>query len=168
MKLNKRAVVLLVSLVAILTIAVGATLAIVFTGTGTLQNIFAPAKVTCDVQNGTNGATVKNTGDTAAYIRVAVVANWVADGKIYIQQPSITIAPDNGWVLHEGYYYYTQPVAVGGQTPVLKITEPASTTLTVDGVTYSLKIQVLASAVQATPANVVTSAWGVDPSTLAN
>ena len=168
MKLNKRAVVLLVSLVAILTIAVGATLAIVFTGTGTLQNIFAPAKVTCDVQNGTNGAIVKNTGDTAAYIRVAVVANWVADGKIYIQQPSITITPDSGWALGtDGYYYYTQPVAVDDQTPVLKIA-PASTTLTVDGVTYSLKIQVLASAVQATPANVVTSAWRVDPSTLAN
>ena len=82
---RKKTVLLLAMVVLILAGAVGGTLAYIVTSSGPVQNTFTPAHVTCAVEesdfvDGTstikNNVTIRNTGNTSAYIRAAVVANW--------------------------------------------------------------------------------------------
>ena len=88
-KLN-RSFVLLVSCLALL-VSVTGTLAYLVTNTPDVVNTFTPGKVSCTVeepgwQNGNTvkqNVTIKNTGNTDAFIRAAVVATWVDEaGKI--------------------------------------------------------------------------------------
>ena len=151
MKLNKRAVALLVSLVVLLTVAVGATIAFLADRTPEVENTFTPSRVACAVtKDPTNHIyTVWNTGDTTAYIRAAVVVNWVnAEGQVYAKAPTFKVVPGNtNWVLgKDGYYYYINPVAAGDDIPE---------TLTVTNVSaapegHTLQVEVVASAIQAT------------------
>ena len=179
--LNKKSI-LITSVALLLLIAVGATLAYIFTKTEPVENTFNPSKVSCAVvENGSatentdsiveTGKTkknvqIKNTGDTDAYIRVAVVVNWMsADGtKVWATTPvksidgadgDYTIAynlKDNGWIDGgDGYYYYTQPVAKSALTDTLiesatQLTQkgPVGT----DNTQYYLSIEIVASAIQ--------------------
>ena len=153
MKLNKRAVALLVSLIVLLTAAVGATVAYIIDRTENVENIFAPSRVACEVVDETNHTySVKNTGDTAAYVRVAVVVNWKnSDGHVYGKAPEFEVSVSEGWKKgSDGYYYFTKPVAVGAK---------ADSELTVNILTdepdgYDLYVEVVASAIQATSAAV--------------
>ena len=158
MKLNKRAVALLVSLVVLLTVAVGVTIAFVADKTPEVKNTFTPSRVACAVTEVTQNQvySVSNTGDTTAYIRVAVVVNWVnADNKqVYAQAPSFTVTPENtentNWVLgSDGYYYYKMPVEAG-----TVITEKLTVKLDPESATapegHTLQVEVIASAIQAT------------------
>lgn len=99
MKINKRIVTLL-SLVLLLALAVGGTLAFIVAKSGDVNNTFEPGRVSCAIhENGTNGAAnfdgvtktnvaVKNTGNIKAYIRAAVVVNWQdSQGNIYPKAP---------------------------------------------------------------------------------
>ena len=86
---RKKTVLLLAMVVLILAGAVGGTLAYIVTSSGPVQNTFTPAHVTCAVEEDFSDNTIKkdvkirNTGNTSAYIRAAIVANWVdKDGKI--------------------------------------------------------------------------------------
>ena len=152
MKLNKRAVALLVSLAVLLTVAVGVTVAFLADRTPEVENTFTPSRVACAVNEVTKNQvyTVQNTGDTTAYIRVAVVVNWVnADNKqVYAQAPSFTVTPENtNWVLGvDGYYYYIKPVNAG--TSITEKLTVAVTSAAPDG--HSLQVEVIASAIQAT------------------
>ena len=143
---KKRLTVLLVSLLSVIALSVGLTLAYVYTKTDDVKNEFEPSKVSCAVME--NGETaeheedrlsvstkssvqIKNTGDAEAYIRVAVVVNWKkADGTVWAQMPaaddySITFASNTGWTEgDDGYYYYKKPLAAG-QTSSLLIKEVA-------------------------------------------
>ena len=155
MKLNKRAVALLVSLAVLLTVAVGVTIAFLADRTPEVENTFTPSRVACAVtKDPTNHIyTVQNTGDTTAYIRAAVVVNWVnADNKqVYAQAPSFTVTPENtNWVLGtDGYYYYIKPVEAGAV-----ITEELTVALLPESATapagHTLQVEVVASAIQAT------------------
>ena len=121
MKLNKRAVALLVSLVVLLSVTVGVTIAFIAHKTPEVKNTFTPSRVACAVTEVTPNQvySVSNTGDTTAYIRVAVVVNWVnAEEQVYARAPKFTVDTNdtNGanWVLGEdGYYYYKMPVEAG-------------------------------------------------------
>ena len=158
MKLNKRAVALLVSLAVLLTVAVGVTIAFLADRTPEVENTFTPSRVACAVNEVTKNQvyTVQNTGDTTAYIRAAVVVNWVnADNKqVYAQAPSFTVTPENtentNWVLgSDGYYYYKLPVEAGAV-----ITEELTVALLPESATapagHTLQVEVVASAIQAT------------------
>lgn len=155
MKLNKRAVALLVSLAVLLTVAVGVTVAFLADRTPEVENTFTPSRVACAVNEVTKNQvyTVQNTGDTTAYIRVAVVVNWVnADNKqVYAQAPSFTVTPENtNWVLGvDGYYYYTLPVNAGNS-----IADKLTVALLPESATapagHTLQVEVVASAIQAT------------------
>ena len=154
MKLNKRAVALLVSLVVLLTVAVGVTIAFVADKTPEVENTFKPSKVTCAVTEVTQNQvySVSNTGDTTAYIRVAVVVNWVnTEGHVYAKAPTYTVKPENtNWILGtDGYYYYINPVAAG-----MVIAENLTVTLVPESATapegHTLQVEVIASAIQAT------------------
>lgn len=166
---NKSAT-LLVSLLLLLGVTVGGTLAYLITSDGPVTNTFTSSKVTTEVKETLEGTTkksvyIQNTGDTDVWIRAAVIVTWQdADGNVYGQKP---VAGTNytNWTSgtdweqgDDGFYYYKQPVAAnGGMTGVLiseisPIGQPPA-----DG--YFLTVEILGSGIQSVPTNVVTDNW---------
>ena len=144
MKLNKRSVALLLSLAVLLTVAVGATVAFLVDKGNSVTNTFTPSKVDCEVLKEAGVYTVKNTGDTQCYVRVAIVVTQKNGDAISITKPSATITPGTGWLLGtDGYYYYTQPLDVGKTTTAIQVSVTEA-----DG--YTASVEILASAIQAT------------------
>ena len=183
---------LLVCLTALLCMAfVGSTIAFLVTQTGQITNTFQSSKVACAViednspsetvgivdiakDSSKKNVRIKNTGDTTAYIRVAVVVNWMNENgtKVWAVKPTsdeytITYAPDNGWLDGgDGYYYYSKPVAPDSPnnlTSVLiqeaKLNTGVTGPVGTDGTQYYLSIEIVASAIQSTPIDVVTKQW---------
>lgn len=164
--------------VVILTAAVGGTMAWLSTQTQDLTNTFVPAKVTCKVdENFTEGDTekkdvrIQNTGTTDAYIRAMIVANWCtaadANGKTKVVASYAVNAshfpglPGSDWVKHsDGFYYYTLPVAPGQTTGNLFTSCTPNNAEKPEGADH-LEVNIICQAVQSTPANAVTEAWGV-------
>ena len=170
---SKKTGTLLFSLVLLLTMMVGGTLAYLTIQTNPVVNQFTPSHVSCTVKEVFDGTTkrnvnVTNTSDIPAYIRVKLVSYRVNDDGKHIggtaDLPAFTLGA--GWVKHGEYYYYTQPVAPGA-SPAANLTD--SMTLTgaysdADG--GKQVIEVMAEAIQSVPTSAVVSAWGVNPSTL--
>lgn len=173
----KRLATLLVSLLLVLGVAVGGTVAFISTRTADKVNTFTPSKVTCEVtetfeNNVKSQVAVKNTGDTTAFIRAAINVTWMsnkdaADQTVSSKVPvkdkdySITFAKNTNWIKGaDGYYYYQLPVDPKGSTGVLieecKLQENASVP---DG--YHLSVEIVASAIQSAPDSVVQSMWHV-------
>lgn len=130
---SRRPLLLLVSLVLILALAVGGTVAWLNTSSGPVTNTMTPGQVPITIKetfDGTtkSGVTVTNTGNIDAYIRVAIVANAVdAEGNIIAgTAPSYTINETN-WQYLDGYYYYKGAVAPDGTTKEL-FTKPVTVT----------------------------------------
>lgn len=157
----------IISVVLILTLAVGGTIAFLSTKTDPVINTFNPSQVTCSVVEDFDGKTktnvnVENTGDISAFIRVKLVTYRTNDQGQHIggtaSLPAFTLG--TGWVKCGDYYYYTYPVAPGA-TPadslaeVIKLTENYTD---VDGGHQS--IDVIAEAIQAGPEAAVKAAWG--------
>ena len=169
-RINKKVILLAVSLVLILSAAIGGTVAYLIDQTGSITNTFTPVKVTPEVTEDfdkkvKNNVQITNTGDIPAYIRVKVVVTWKdAQDNIYGAAPVLgtdytwTSGSDK-WFLKDGFYYYSEPVAAKGTTGVL-FTEckpydgkaPAG---------YSLSVDIHAQAIQAEPAAAVQEAWKV-------
>lgn len=175
--------------VLLLTVAAGSTLAYILTNTAPVENVFTPSKVSCSVvekndsetttekENGNvTGITtkkdvqLKNTGDTNAFIRVKIVVTWKGEGgTVFAQAPvkdidySIAFAdnksPDKGeWVEGaDGFYYYTKEVVPGDMTDFLISEAKALKTAPVDG--FTLSIEIVASAIQSHPDDVVVKQW---------
>ena len=71
---------MLFSVALLLVSVVGGTFAYLATRTESVTNTFEAVQVSCQVVEGEENAyTVKNTSDVKAYLRVAVVVNWVDD-----------------------------------------------------------------------------------------
>lgn len=166
--MNRKGWAVLVSLVLILTAAVGTTLAVLKAQTDTVSNSFGPGRVTSTVAesfpNGTEKSAVgvTNTGTVPAYVRAAVVFNWKTDDyrSVLPETPadsdySITWNKDtNGskWFTgSDGYYYYTDPVEAGATTENLIDEVTCNTVKTVGDKTYYLSVEILSSAIQAGP-----------------
>ena len=186
-KLNKRSVALLVSLAVILTAAVGVTLAYIFTRTDILQNTFTPAQVSCAVvENGNDytnnrleveskgAVSIRNTGNTNAYIRAAVVVTWKsADGTtVYAKAPTasdyvIAFSSNQGWTKVGDYYYYGSPVLPGATTNDLidSVTVNNKSITDEQGNTYYLSIEIVSSAIQSTLGTSAQDAWNVAATT---
>ncbi len=175
---KKKLIILLVSLILVLTAVAGTTVAFVITKTSDVKNIFQPSYVACEVLEGEDGKTfdgmtkkdvrIKNTGDTEAYIRAAVVVTWVSesDKSISAQQPevnedySITYTSNSGWIRgSDGYWYYTDPVASGDVTGMLFDSCEVIEGKAPEG--YYLSVEIVASAIQSVPETVVEEQWGV-------
>ena len=123
-------VALIACLALICTAAVATTVAYIITKTESKENIMTPSKVACEVEETFDGdvktdVKIKNTGDTSAYIRAAIVVTWISDDE---NNKVSAITP------------------VDGRTP--------------DG--FVLSVEIVASAVQSSPAQAVKDAWGVD------
>lgn len=173
----KRLATLLVSLLLVLGVAVGGTVAFLSTRTDSKENTFTPSKVTCEVTETFNNnvksqVAVKNTGDTTAFIRAAINVTWMSNqdaanqtvsAKVPVKDKdySITFAKNTNWIKGaDGYYYYQLPVDSQGSTGELikecKLQENASVP---DG--YHLSVEIVASAIQSAPDSVVQSMWHV-------
>ena len=165
-RMNRTAV-LLIAIILLISTAVGSTVAFLATKTEPVENSFEYANVSCEVtQNcdtdGSSIVQVKNTGTISAYIRAAVVANWIdADGNIAASVPegySYDLTCSSGsWAQgNDGFFYYLLPVAPGA------LTEGSLLTCTVacpETPEYTLSVEVLAEAIQSTPASAVNEAW---------
>ena len=157
----------IISVVLILTLAVGGTIAFLSTKTDPVVNTFNPSQVTCSVVEDFDGKTktnvnVENTGDIPAFIRVKLVAYRTNDAGQHIggvsEVPAFTLGKD--WARCGDYYYYTFRVAPGA-TPADSLAEGIKLTenyTDVDGGHQS--IDVIAEAIQAGPEAAVKAAWG--------
>lgn len=173
----KRLATLLVSLLLVLGVAVGGTVAFLSTRTDRKVNTFTPSKVTCEVtetfkNNVKSNVAVKNTGDTTAFIRAAINVTWMSNqdaanqtvsAKVPVKDTdySIKLADNTNWIEGaDGYYYYKLPVDPQDSTGVLieecKLQNNASVP---DG--YHLSVEIVASAIQSAPDSVVQSMWHV-------
>ena len=152
---------LIIALALILVLAVGGTVAYIFTQTDPVINTFTPteAKITVDEKTNNNQKTeiiVKNNSTgVPVYIRVALVANMIDKDENVTGAASVPeFTPGDDWLEgNDGYYYYTQPVPVGESTGNLLATPMT--------LSENMQVVVLADAIQAEPTTAVTQAWGV-------
>lgn len=170
-RMNKLAI-LFIAVVMLIGAVVGSTVAFLVTQTDPVENKFSYAKLSTEIAEYLDGTTKKdvqvtNTGDTAAYIRATYVVTWrdmsgnvvpsVPEGYSY----SLTENPDDKWKKIGDYFYYPTPVesknSTLGSLLTCTVTHP-------DNPEYVLNVEILASTIQSTPANAVTEAWGVTPS----
>lgn len=165
-----RLAMMVLSIVLLLGVAIGGTIAWLSTKTTSVTNTFTPAKVTCKVEENFDENTgvktkvnVTNTGNIAVYIRVKLVTYRTNDTGQHIggtaKLPEFTRGKN--WVEKDGYYYYTLPVAPG-QQPDTNLAEKMTLTASykdADGGKQAL--DVMAEAIQSEPEKAVADAWGV-------
>lgn len=147
-KLNKYFLVTL-SLVLLLGVAGGATLAYIIDQGGTVTNSFTPGEVLCSVGDDNK---ISNDGNVDAYIRAAVVINWEnSQGDINGIAPkettNYTLTLGEGWKKVGDYYYYNAVVPFENEdktTPVVTVEQVGDAP---DG--FTLVVEILAEAIQA-------------------
>lgn len=167
---NKKSIAMLVSIIALLTIVAGTTIAYLYTNTPAITNTFTPTKVTTTIEE--DGTTVKenvtitNDGDIDAYVRAAVIVTWKdASGNVHSKVPTVgkdyTIEYNTThWTLgKDGYWYYKYPLPPKSCSWVLiEECKPQTPSTAPEG--YHLSVEILASAIQAEPSSAVVDAWG--------
>lgn len=177
MKMNKnlkKNLIVLASVLVVVGIVIGGTVAFLTDTDDELKNTFTPSQVTTKVEETLDGGVksnvkIQNTGDTEAYIRAAVVVTWQnAAGEVYGQKPvegvdyditylTGTIGTEKIWFAGaDGFYYYSSPVAAGASTGIL-IEKCTYTDNAPEG--YFLNVEIIGSGVQSVPAAAV-EAWG--------
>lgn len=171
-----RTALVLAAVVLVLGAAIGGTVAWLATNTPGLTNTFTPGEVKCTVEetfeNGVKSdVKIKNTGNTDAYIRAKVVVTWKdRDGNVYggatpVERTDYTISNStSGWTKVGDYWYCTQhvaPDAPNNLTPVLINSASPVEGKAPEG--YALSIEILAEAIQSSPASAVQEAWGFVP-----
>ena len=160
---------MVIATVLLLALAIGGTLAWLSTKDAPITNTFKPSHVSCSVTEEFDGkiksnVNVTNTSDIDAYIRVKLVTYRTNDRGQHIggtaELPSFT--PGENWVEHDGYYYYTLPVAAGAapERPLIGESGIALTEYT-DADGGKQVVEVMAEAIQSGPAQAVGQAWGV-------
>lgn len=167
-RMNKLAI-LFIAVVMLIGAVVGSTVAFLVTETAPVENKFTYASISTGIVEKFDGTTksdvqVINNGDINAYVRATYVVNWLdSAGNIVASVPegytySLTENPDNTWTKgKDGYFYYLSPVApdesTAGSLLICTVTYP-------ENPEYTLSVEILATAVQSTPANAVADAWG--------
>ena len=144
---KKKTFSLFLSIVLLLTLATGGTLAYIITKSAMAQNQFVKGSVTSSVNE---SGTVTNNGNVDAI------------------KPNCTVTPNAGWTEIGGFYYYTSPVVAGGTTTTAPATVNCSDAA--PSSVYSLSIETVAEAIQAEGTldsndsiTAVFDAWGVTP-----
>lgn len=168
-KSNKAKILLaLVSVMVVIGIVAGGTLMFLQDKTDPLVNKFEATQVTCEINEEFDGqskknVTVTNTGSIDAYIRAAIIINWVNDDGEILGTPVksadyIITGKSDKWVkASDGYYYYTDRVAAGAPTEnLIGECKLASGVTAPEG--YYLSVTIVADAIQADPASAKTAA----------
>lgn len=160
---SRKAVLFFVAVAICVCAAVGTTIAYLISVDGPTENRFVPAKPGVEVEEEITGGVkknvcLKNTGETEEWIRAIVLISWQdKDGNPYGMAPiqgsdySITWGGGSSWIKgDDGFYYYTDKVAVGASTQPLivecKLLETAN--LPQD---YSFTVEILGAGVQSYP-----------------
>ena len=167
-----RLAMMVLSVVLLLGVAIGGTIAWLSTKTTPVTNTFTPAEVTCEVEENFDENTgvktkvnVTNTGNIDVYIRVKLVTYRTNDTGQHIggtaDLPEFTLGKD--WVKHGEYYYYTLPVEPNAQ-PHTNLADSMTLEKSykdedADGGKQAL--DVMAEAIQSAPEKAVGEAWGV-------
>lgn len=163
-----RPVLLALSLVLVLGLSVGGTLAYLVTNSGPVTNTFTPGEVTTEITEDFDDPTVKknvqftNRGDVDVYIRATWTANWVDEADNIVapavqdEDYEVTGLPGNGWVKNGDYYYYTSAVAPGDPTSYLFTKLEPVPAKEPDGA--HLEVTILSQAIQAEPEQARTDA----------
>ncbi len=189
-KIGSKSIILISSLVLLLTLTVGGTVAFLLDTTEPVKNIFTASKVTTEVDEYIKepgvkkNVKIKNTGDTEAYIRAAVIVTWQDDkGNVYGEMPVLgtdyTMEYDlkSGWIKSiDGFYYWNQPVSgvtkdkegkdVYSLTGVLIEECCPITGKNPEG--YFLNVEIIGSGIQSVPTTVVTKQWSSGVNGIAN
>lgn len=173
LKIKIRVVFSVALIVLLLSASIGGTLAYLADTSGPVENVFSPptvdVTVTDNVVNNTKkDVTITNGSSFPVYIRVAIVANWRdADGKIVkvweTGEGTFNSLAPSPWVLFNGIYYYTEPVAANSAIPADKTLFQSFTyedSIKPEGAAY-LEMDLLVQAVQSSPVNAVQDVWGV-------
>ena len=136
---------------------------------------FTPGKVDVEVacETNTDGDhvfTVKNIGNVDAYVRVAIVCNWIDkdDGNVYWGKPEMTDCLEHSsWKpATDEYYYYLSPVKSGDTVDaVITVKDPTKNSIAVAPDGYAFSVTVLAEGIQAVGENVgavpaIDDVWG--------
>lgn len=171
---RKKSLVLMASILLILAISVGGTLAYLATYTGDVENTFTPATPDTEITETLTDAVksdvaVKNTGEVDMYIRARYFVVWRHNGQIVTQPDNVRITitrpTDMQWVEGaDGYWYYPDAVAPGGSTSEL-IYEAKVTGLQ-EGDGYTVDLEILSQAIQSVPDEAVEEAWSNDKVTV--
>lgn len=164
---RSRGAVITVCLALLLTATVGTTAAFMYVKSETDTLTLEPSGADCAVISDNGDYSIKNTGDTEAYVRAAVVITWQdEDGNIYgKKQPALD--SDYSYMLNldgwfdggDGYYYYADAVECGARTEDLISNLEYSDVNAPEG--YFLTVEILAGAVQSYPEKAAESSWGV-------
>ena len=168
--MRRKTVLLLTAVALLLTVTVGGTIAYLFTSTGEVVNTFEPTSVTPGIEEDFDGKTkknvrIQNTGNVPAYIRVAIIGNWVDGDDKVVQTETISVTAD-GWFTKNGYHYYSSPVVANGHTGYLIGSTGYTPGDKPEGADH-FEMQILAQAIQAEGFDVDTNkhpvelAWGV-------
>ena len=152
-----------IAIILVVVMTIGGTVAFLMDSTESVVNKFTPASsgITIEEKVKENCKTeiaVKNTGDTGAYIRVSLVANYYDEnGNITggAAVPNFTLNSEKWFLGDDGYYYYKQPIAAGDVTDNLLASESKME------LSENMQVTVLAQSMQTTPTNAVTDAWSV-------
>lgn len=162
---------LLASLALLGVLTVGGTLAWMTAQTGAVTNTFTPGTMAPSVDETFDGKTksnvsVANGGNVRAYVRAEVVVVWEKEGsseETPILSPAdsgdytISYAAD-GWIQgDDGFWYYTAAVDPGKNTGVLV----SSCSPKVEKEGWRLRVDILATSIQALPEAAAEEAWGV-------
>ncbi len=182
---KQKIVLLLFAVLIVAALVTGVTVAFIFDAGEPLKNEFLPGKVSCEVTESFDGTNkedvkVKNTGDTSVYIRAAVIVTWVktenGNTVTHSQVPRlgtdfIIDEGDNGnytdyvanehWVKGaDGFWYHLNPVEVGRESCILIKNCHAMDPMPEDAPEgYTLSVEIVATAIQATPIDAVKVAW---------
>lgn len=177
---SRKSAALLVSLLLLLTVTVGGTIAFLMDSDGPLANLFTPSQVTTEVEETFDGTTkskvsIKNTGNTDAWIRAAVVITWQdKDGNVYGQAPVVNMdynisyniseeVEADCWVEGEdGFYYWTSPVAAKADEKISATGILIGSCTALEGKApdgYYLTVEIIGSGIQSKPANVFNTEW---------
>ena len=159
---------LILSLLVVMTVTVGGTVAYLTTMTEPVTNTFTPSTVNGEVTEDFDGEVkkniqVKNTGDIAVYVRVKLVTYRVNEKNEHIG--GAAVIPEfklgGNWVEHNGYYYYTVPVEPKHSSASLTNEKGITLQKYDDADGGKQVIEVMAEVIQSEPAEAVGEAWGV-------
>lgn len=167
MKKNRILSVLL--LIAALLAIAGSAGAYMRKQTGTMENTFVPAQVSCEVDEAFAGniktyIAVKNTSTIDAYLRLRMISYWIdANGDILAKtSPTINVPYDtDNWFVVDNIYYYKHPVEPGASTLDL-LKDEGQIVVSMDAAKNRQVIEVFAEAIQSLPEEAVESSWEVE------
>lgn len=167
---KKRIILIISAIVALIAIVAGGTFAWYTDMVSAKANTFTAGTVSCEVSESFDSAvkenvSVKNTGDVDAYVRAALVINWVDEkGIIYAAAPvagedyTLDVDITNWFKADDGYYYCKDKVAPENYSAILvNSCQQIESSAAPEG--YHLQVNVIASAIQANPADAVNEAW---------